>query len=73
MERLLAKLLKLQAETSPIRLSIGYNTETNQVKHDAVIIYDCAPKIVTELVQDGGYFVQMVDGGLMVTVNPIKQ
>jgi hypothetical protein len=73
MERLLSMLLTLQASTAPIKLSIGRVAENNQVKHECIVIYECPPKIVTELVQDGRYFVEMYNGGLLVTVNPIKK
>jgi hypothetical protein len=71
MEELLVKLAKMQKDTAPVKLSIGYTDNKGFVKSDAVVIYDCPPKIVTELVQDSSLMVEMREGGLLVYSNPV--
>ena len=48
---LMSILLKLQEQTSPIRMSIGY-TVGGTVRH-GIILYEAAPKVIETLIEKG--------------------
>lgn len=66
MDKLLVKLVELQKETCEIKLSIGSVSDSGQVMHDCIIVFDAAPAIVTAIVNDENYSVSMSHGGLMI-------
>ena len=45
-------LLKMQEETSPISVSIGYVTDSNQV-HKGVVLHEAAPMVINTLIEEG--------------------
>lgn len=49
---LLLLLLKMQEETSPIDLSIGYVTGSNQVRH-GIVLHEAAPMVINTLIEEG--------------------
>ena len=49
---LLQLLLKMQEETSPISLSIGYVTDSNQV-HNGIVLHEAAPMVINTLIEKG--------------------
>lgn len=61
---LLLLLLKMQEETSPIELSIGYVTDSNQV-HQGIILREAAPMVINTLI-DEGYTCSLVKQGMHV-------
>ncbi len=65
----LTLLANIQPDTAPIHLSIGYTSEDNQVHHDEVVIKDCPPLVLTELVKKGSRL-NMCKDGLHVETAP---
>lgn len=49
---LLQLLLKMQEETSPIDLSIGYVTDSNQVRQ-GIVLHEAAPMVINTLIEEG--------------------
>ncbi len=61
---LLLMLMKLQENTAPITLSIGYTDSANQVKA-GILIQEAPPKVIETLVAEG-YICSLTAGGLFV-------
>lgn len=63
---LLTILVELQANCSNIVLSIGGLSDSNMVEHDTIIIKECPPVVVKELVKRG-YMLSVSDKGMRVS------
>ncbi len=61
---LLQLLLKMQEETSPIKLSIGYTADSNHVCK-GIILHEAAPMVINTLVEEG-YTCSLVKQGMHV-------
>ena len=60
---LMSILLKLQEQTSPIRMSIGYTV--GGTVRQGIILYEAAPKVIETLLQDG-YTCNLTQYGMRV-------
>lgn len=49
---LMTLLLKLQEETSPIRMSIGY-TGDDRIVRQGIVLHEAAPKVINTLIEHG--------------------
>ena len=66
-QKLLSELCRIQATgTAPINLSIG-RVDTFGTVQDEIVILECPPVFITELVKKG-YFLRVDNGGLYVGV-----
>lgn len=65
----LAGLAKLQQQTAPINLSIGWtDPETNQVKSNYIMITEAPPKVISYVATNlPGYAYSIHDGGLLIS------
>ena len=63
---LLKELCRIQSDenTAPIKVGIGYTTEKGDVEY-GIVIYDCAPKVISELVRKK-YLLSLDNGHLLV-------
>lgn len=66
-QKLLKELCEIQATgTAPIKLSIG-RTDTFGAIRDEIVILECPPVVITELLKNG-YFLRVDNGGLYTGV-----
>ena len=65
-QALLKELCRIQSDesTAPIKIGIGYTTEKGFVEND-IVIYDCPPKVISELVRKR-YLLSLDNGHLLV-------
>ena len=49
---LMTRLLKLQEQTSPIKMSIGYVESSHHVCH-GIVLHEAAPKVINTLIEEG--------------------
>ena len=63
---LLKELCRIQSDesTAPIKVGIGYTTEKGYVEND-IVIYDCPPKVISELIRKK-YMLSLDKGHLLV-------
>jgi len=63
---LLKELCRIQSDgtTSPIKVGMGWTDEKGHVQYD-IVIYDCAPKVISELVRKK-YMLGLENGHLLV-------
>lgn len=61
---LLLLLMEMQEQTSPIELSIGYVTDSNQVRQ-GIVLHKAAPMVIETLIKKG-YMCDLVGQGMMV-------
>ncbi|MCK4735388.1 MAG: hypothetical protein KAT65_23245 [Methanophagales archaeon] len=63
---LLKELCRIQSDenTAPIKVGIGYTTEKGYIDN-SIVIYDCAPKVISELVRKK-YLLSLDNGHLLV-------
>ncbi len=64
-KELLGSLAKIQQNTAPIVVSIGYVTISNQVAHDVIVLKE-APPVVTEDLVKAGYHLDICPGGVII-------
>lgn len=57
-------LLKLQEETSPIRMPIGF-TDNSRMVYQGIVLYQAAPKVIETLI-DHGYICDLTEHGMRV-------
>ena len=63
-KELLLLLMEMQKKTSPIELSIGYVTDSNQVRQ-GIVLHKAAPMVIETLIEKG-YLCDLVGQGMMV-------
>lgn len=63
-KELMQLLLKMQEETSPINLSIGYVTDSNQVRK-GIVLHEAAPMVINTLIAEG-YVCSLGEQGMHV-------
>ena len=68
MNELLSILAESQETTAPIKLSIGYVSEDNQVQHNCIVIEECPGMTLDILNSHEEFSMCMVKGGLLVEV-----
>ena len=63
---LLKELCRIQSDenTAPIKVGIGYTTEKGYVEN-GIVIYDCTPKVISELIRKK-YMLSLDKGHLLV-------
>ena len=63
---LLKELCRIQSDESiaPIKIGMGWTDEKGYVQYD-IVIYDCAPKVISELVRKK-YLLSLDNGHLLV-------
>lgn len=61
---LLLLLLKMQEQTSPIKLSIGYTTDSDHVCH-GIILHEAAPMVINTLIEED-YVCRLENQGMHV-------
>ena len=70
---LLKELCRIQSDEStvPIKVGIGYTTEKGYVEND-IVIYDCPPKVISELVRKK-YMLSLDNGHLLVIAKKTEE
>jgi len=70
---LLRELCRIQSDesTAPIKVGIGYTTEKDYVEND-IVIYDCPPKVISELVRKK-YLLSLDSGHLLVVAKIMEE
>lgn len=63
-EELVTLLLKIQEETAPIKLSIGY-VRSGSTVHQGIILNEAPPKVIETLIEHG-YICDLRDYGMRV-------
>ena len=65
-QEVLKELCRIQSDenTAPIKLGIGYTTERGGIEN-SIVIYDCAPKVISELIRKK-YMLSLDNGHLLV-------
>lgn len=61
---LMSLLLKLQEETSPIRMSIGF-TGNDRIVRRGIVLHEAAPKVINTLIEHG-YICDLTEYGMRV-------
>ncbi|MCM1120084.1 MAG: hypothetical protein NC543_12090 [bacterium] len=61
---LLILLLKMQEQTSPIKISIGYITDSNHVCQ-GIVLHEAPPKVIATLIEEG-YVCELTGRGMKV-------
>lgn len=66
-QALLKELCRIQSDesTAPIKVGIGYKTTEKRYVENDIVIYDCAPKVISELVRKK-YLLSLGNGHLLI-------
>ena len=70
---LLKELCRIQSDesTAPIKVGIGYTTEKGYIEND-IVIYDCPPKVISELTRKK-YLLSLDNGHLLVVTKIVEK
>lgn len=68
MKELLSKLADIQKSCAPITLSIGSLSNGNQVEHNTVVLIECPPIVIQDLIRDK-YTLDLTKNGISIESN----